>query len=69
MSFFWLSDASPFVSVFPVLWVDLCAVLLHEEHLGAVTLTGSARGVQTHPLASYFLGRSFFTVLFGTPAS
>ena len=39
--------------------MDLCAVLLREEHLGAVTLTGSARGVQTHPLASYFLVRSY----------
>ena len=30
----------------------------YEEHLCAVALTGSARGVQTHPLASYFLVRS-----------
>ena len=31
---------------------------VHEEHLGAVTLTGCARGDHTHPLASYFLVRS-----------
>ena len=57
LSFFWLSDASPFVSVFPVLCVDLCAFLLRDARMGAVTLTGYARGVQTHPLASYFLVR------------
>ena len=29
----------------------------YEEHLCAVALTGSWRGAQTHPLASYFLVR------------
>ena len=36
----------------------LCFSTVHEEHLGAVALTGSTRGVHNHQLASYFLVRS-----------
>ena len=31
--------------------------VVHEKHLGAVALTGCARGDHTHLLASYFLVR------------
>ena len=31
---------------------------VHDEHLGAVALTGCTPGDHTHPLASYFLVQS-----------
>ena len=39
--------------------VALKLAVMYEEHLCAVALTGSARKVHTHPLASYFLVRSY----------
>ena len=57
---FWLSDYFSFVSVFTVdtRTVALKSGIMCKEHLCAVALTVSARGVHAHPLASYFLVRS-----------
>ena len=50
----WLLDASSFVSVFPVDagTVALQLGVMYEEYLCTVALTGCARRVHIHPLAS-----------------
>ena len=54
----WSTDASSFVFSGQRRIIALKLDFTYEEHLCAVALTGSARGAQTHPLASNFLVQS-----------
>ena len=66
---YWLSEAHPVISFDDQMLLRLSLFFrsgawtvvlftVYEEHLGNVALTDCARGVSTHPFASYFLVRS-----------